>query len=110
MMVISGKKEKILDFKFVYDILFFPPSPIKPFKQRRYCLNVILFLGTNSLSIFYLEKRGNIALHWKGGQASCYRSQPCLTSEGVSVDDTPSNSLQFLLEMWHCFLLESVPL
>ena len=56
-MVISGKKEKILDFKFVYDILFFPPSPIKPFKQRRYCLNIILFWGTNSLSSFYLERK-----------------------------------------------------
>lgn len=62
------ERKNILDFKFVYDILFFPPSHTKPFKQRRFCLNIILLLGTNSLNIFYLEKKEETLLYigWEG--------------------------------------------
>lgn len=65
---LSLERKKILGFKFVYDILFFPPAPTKPFKQQRFCLNIILLLGTNSLSIFYLEKKEETLLYirWEG--------------------------------------------
>lgn len=78
MMVVSGKKKTIRDFRFVPHVLFsIPTTPdsshpkshphhppcqkkIKPFKQLMFCLNITFLLRANSKCIFNSKCKGKI--------------------------------------------------